>query len=106
MDVVLNNMVALGRYGEGIGGSYFDGDFKEYPAVPYFDIDFHSAKDCPNPTTFVSNYNDPGEVRNCSYKGWNDLDQSRANVRSTVSHLGGCFGIGWRDGLVHLAKVF
>ena len=84
VDAVFNNMAEIGRWGKGSAGSAFDSDFREFAAVPYGNADFNGASKCPSSNTFVNDYTNADEVRNCSYIGWTDLDQSRDNVREKV----------------------
>ena len=84
MDAVLNNMAEIGRWGKGSAGTPYDSDFREFAGVPYGTADFNDASKCPSHDTFVNDYNNPDEVRNCSYIGWTDLDQSQDNVREKV----------------------
>ncbi|KAK7097198.1 hypothetical protein V1264_004211 [Littorina saxatilis] len=105
VDAVFNNMAEVGRFGKGSAGSTYDSDFREFPAVPYGLDDFHDASSCPSKNTFVNDYNNPGEVRNCSYIGRTDVDQSKEHVREKVSeYLNRLIQLGVAGFRIDLAK--
>ncbi|XP_052276417.1 alpha-amylase-like isoform X2 [Dreissena polymorpha] len=81
VDVVLNNMAALGQNGNGTAGSDFESGTRWFPAVPYTDKDFN--KPCS-----VNASSEVRIIRDCYLNGLTDLNQTSYNVQNrTVAFL-------------------
>ncbi|CAB3373081.1 Hypothetical predicted protein [Cloeon dipterum] len=76
-DVVFNHMTGYGAFNVGTGGSTAEPDKYLYPAVPYGPNDF-------NAECTITNYQDPGNVRNCQLGSLRDLNQSTDYVRGKI----------------------
>ncbi|XP_045603585.2 alpha-amylase isoform X2 [Procambarus clarkii] len=85
VDVVINNMAKEGTSGYGSGGSYFNADDLQYPAVPYSSQDFTPRDLCPSVDGGVHNYSEVTEVRNCYLDGLTDLYTASDAVRDQLS---------------------
>lgn len=78
VDVVFNHMAAnQGGKAIGTAGSRAYPEEKNYPQVPFSQMDFHS-------TCGIQDYNDAYQVRNCELVGLRDLNQTISNVRVKV----------------------
>jgi len=90
VDAVINHMCGGGGAGVGTGGSPFNYDVLDYPAVPYSVLDFNGPHNCFTPSGNIENYG-PGhadEVRNCRLSSATD-ELSDLNP-----------GNGWVDGKI------
>ncbi|XP_076063077.1 alpha-amylase-like isoform X2 [Oratosquilla oratoria] len=85
VDAVINHMAALGRMGGGSGGSGFDADSRDFPAVPYNAEDFTPRRLCPSGDGNIHDYQNTQEVRNCYLLGLTDLYGASGHVRKTVA---------------------
>lgn len=77
VDVVFNHMTGDHDNARGTGGSTANTHNLSYPAVPYSQYDFHYP-------CAITNYRDPGNVRNCELSGLHDIDQSKEYVREKI----------------------
>ncbi|CAG0880034.1 unnamed protein product [Cyprideis torosa] len=91
VDAIINHMAALGRTGPGSGGSDFDGDAHDFPAVPFSREHFTPREECPSGDGFVNDYSDPYNVRNCYLVGLTDLygrlDYVQEKIAEYFNHL-------------------
>ncbi|TSK13583.1 Alpha-amylase 1 [Bagarius yarrelli] len=86
VDAVINHMCGSGG-GEGKHsscGSYFNANKKDFPSVPYSNLDFNDGK-CSTASGDIENYNDIFQVRDCRLVSLLDL----ALQKDYVIDLGG-----------------
>uniref|UniRef100_H2Z2M5 Alpha-amylase n=1 Tax=Ciona savignyi TaxID=51511 RepID=H2Z2M5_CIOSA len=83
VDAVINHMCGAGGAGTGTGGSYYDANTEDFPAVPFSSMDFNDAN-CYTDSGSIENYQDPNQVRNCKLVGLLDLNQSKDYVRGKI----------------------
>ena len=72
MDIVMNHMTDGITNGYGSAGNYYNGPSRDYPGVPYSNLDFHQPRSganpqgrCPNADSEIHDHNDKEQVRNC-----------------------------------------
>uniref|UniRef100_A0A672K0N3 alpha-amylase n=1 Tax=Sinocyclocheilus grahami TaxID=75366 RepID=A0A672K0N3_SINGR len=65
-------------------GSYFDANKKDFPTVPYSNLDFNDGK-CNTGSGNIENYQDINQVRNCRLVGLLDLALEKDYVRGKVA---------------------
>ena len=65
VDAVINHMTGGGGAGMGTGGSPYNYDLLEYPAVPYSILDFNGPHNCFTASGNIEDYNNRDQVRNC-----------------------------------------
>eukprot|EP00058_Branchiostoma_floridae_P009092 XP_002594580.1 hypothetical protein BRAFLDRAFT_77551 [Branchiostoma floridae] len=61
-DVVINHMCGFGGSGHGTGGSYFNAENLDFPAVPYGSNDFNNCSTCGTSDCKVQSYDDVNQV--------------------------------------------
>uniref|UniRef100_A0A8C2DR64 Alpha-amylase n=1 Tax=Cyprinus carpio TaxID=7962 RepID=A0A8C2DR64_CYPCA len=86
VDAVINHMCGAGG-GAGTHsscGSYFDANRKDFPTVPYSNLDFNDGK-CNTGSGNIENYQDINQVRNCRLVGLLDLALEKDYVRGKVA---------------------
>lgn len=86
VDVVINHMCGAGG-GEGKHsscGSYFNANKKDFPSVPYSNLDFNDGK-CSTASGNIENYNDIYQVRDCRLVSLLDLALQKNYVRGKVA---------------------
>ncbi|KAG5285250.1 hypothetical protein AALO_G00001220 [Alosa alosa] len=86
VDAVINHMCGAGG-GEGHHsscGSYFNANTKDFPSVPYSNLDFNDGK-CRTGSGEIENYGDPNQVRDCRLVGLLDLALEKDYVRSKTA---------------------
>ena len=83
-DAVINHMTGKWSKAKGTGGSDFDSDTLNYPAVPYSRADFNGGKECLTKSGKIEDYRDVQQVRNCKLTGLNDLKQGSTYVRGKI----------------------
>uniref|UniRef100_A0A671S0V8 Alpha-amylase n=1 Tax=Sinocyclocheilus anshuiensis TaxID=1608454 RepID=A0A671S0V8_9TELE len=86
VDAVINHMCGAGG-GAGTHsscGSYFDANKKDFPTVPYSNLDFNDGK-CNTGSGNIENYQDINQVRNCRLVGLLDLALEKDYVRGKVA---------------------
>lgn len=86
VDAVINHMTGNSVKGNGTGGSAFDANKKDYPAVPYTANDFNDKSTCHSQTGNIDDYANANQVRNCELSGLRDLDQGKENVRQKIAN--------------------
>jgi alpha-amylase len=77
VDVLPNHMAAHAVPAVGIGGTTANTAIRDFPGVPFSDMDFNRPCD-------IYDWHNIYEVRNCQLVGLNDLDQSKAWVRDKI----------------------
>ncbi|CAD7088909.1 unnamed protein product [Hermetia illucens] len=77
VDVIFNHMSGNSDAPIGTGGTVANPLDKDYPGVPYMELDFH-------PSCNINDWNDIYQVRNCELLGLKDLDQSKEWVRNRI----------------------
>ncbi|CAG0899120.1 unnamed protein product, partial [Cyprideis torosa] len=83
-DIVFNHMTGDWPAGTPTtGGSSFNSDTLDYPAVPYSAFDFHGPAECPSGSGYIESYQDAVQVRNCRLFG-GDLRQESEYVRDKI----------------------
>ncbi|XP_012937452.2 alpha-amylase [Aplysia californica] len=91
VDVVINHMCGGGGTGSGTGGSHYDANTLNFPAVPYGSSDFNDGSNCHSSDGNIHNYNNAEEVRNCRLVNLLDLrlgkDYVRGKVAGYLNHL-------------------
>lgn len=75
VDAVINHMAAI--TGTGTGGSESNSVDRNFPAVPYSNLDF-------NERCSIEDYNNIYQVRNCELVGLPDLNQGSEYVREQI----------------------
>jgi len=89
VNFVVNHMTGHGMSGTGTGGSSFNGNNEDYPAVPYSSLDFHQ------PYCEINDYHNVDEVRNCYLVSLNDLNGGKDYVRDKIAeYANDLFGLG------------
>uniref|UniRef100_A0A3P9H2B9 Alpha-amylase n=1 Tax=Oryzias latipes TaxID=8090 RepID=A0A3P9H2B9_ORYLA len=86
VDAVINHMCGAGG-GEGTHsscGSWFNANNKDFPSVPYSNLDFNDGK-CKTGSGNIENYGDPYQVRDCRLVGLLDLALEKDYVRGKVA---------------------
>ncbi|XP_071983403.1 pancreatic alpha-amylase-like [Engystomops pustulosus] len=88
VDVVMNHMTG---YGAGVGtgstcGSYFNSGARDFPGVPYSNLDFNDGK-CRSSTGGIESYSDPYQVRDCQLLGLLDLALEKDYVRGKIAEF-------------------
>ncbi|TSK13584.1 Pancreatic alpha-amylase [Bagarius yarrelli] len=86
VDAVINHMCGAGG-GEGKHsscGSYFNANKKDFPSVPYSNLDFNDGK-CSTASGDIENYNDIFQVRDCRLVSLLDLALQKDYVRGKVA---------------------
>ncbi|XP_078573488.1 alpha-amylase-like [Branchiostoma floridae x Branchiostoma japonicum] len=84
-DVVINHMCGFGGSGHGTGGSYFNAENLDFPAVPYGSNDFNNCSTCGTSDCKVQSYDDVNQIRNCRLVSMLDLNHSSDYVRGKIA---------------------
>ncbi|GAB6030326.1 Alphaamylase [Chamberlinius hualienensis] len=85
IDAVMNHMTGGGGSGTGTGGSSWDSNSLNFPAVPYTSSNFHSCSgDCGTSDCQIQDYNNANQVRNCQLTGLVDLNQGNSQTQSEI----------------------
>ncbi|XP_074604694.1 alpha-amylase-like [Brevipalpus obovatus] len=84
VDIVINHMAGP-MIGQGVGGTPFNGNAKDFPGVPYGPQHFNDKSKCPSQSGGIEDWRNPEQIRNCELVGLRDLDASQDHVRQKIA---------------------
>merc|ERR1712227_214053 len=94
VDALPNHMCGGGGSGQGTGGSSFDANSLNFPAVPYSGLDMNDGN-CYTSSGNIENYGDLNQVRNCRLVNLIDLNQGMDHVRNMIKgYMGDTINLG------------